>query len=60
MRPPDHGVSLPVPDAAHGLLRLVLLHGHGVAWAGEGDLVPQLPVAVWPGDVHAHVVHWSL
>ena len=58
-RPPHHGVRLPVPDAADGLLRLVLLPGEMVAWAGVDNLISQLPVVVWPGDVHAHEVQRS-
>ena len=52
LRPPHHGVGLPVPDAGHHLLLEAVHPGQLVVGTVEDDLVPQLPLLKRPVDVH--------
>ena len=52
--PPDHGVSLPVPDASDSLHLQAFLPGQAGAWAGVLHWVAKWSFLVGPWYVHAH------
>ena len=52
LRPPEHGVGLPVPDAGHHLLLQTGGPGQLVVGAVVHDLVPQVPLLERPVNVH--------
>ena len=60
LRPPHHGVSLPVPDTGHHLPRQPLLPGHLGAGAVVDDAVPQSPPPVSKLITSEKMVDWML